>query len=82
MFQEKTSITGNTQYVIRLAIAVKRKIQLYFLKNNQFLQLANDITLNDVPKSMVWRQDVICLGFRDEYVLLQVSENIEWSDYK
>ncbi|KAH0999814.1 hypothetical protein HUJ04_013582 [Dendroctonus ponderosae] len=71
--EEKTSITGNTQYVIRLAIAVKRKIQLYFLKNNQFLQLANDISLNDIPKAMVWRQDVICLGYRDEYTLLKLD---------
>ncbi|CAG9762236.1 unnamed protein product [Ceutorhynchus assimilis] len=67
------STTGDTHYLIRLAVAVKRKIQLYYLKNNEFHTLADDISLTDIPKSMVWCQNVICLGFRDEYALLKLE---------
>ncbi|XP_066141377.1 vam6/Vps39-like protein [Euwallacea fornicatus] len=67
------STTGVTHYLVRLAIVVKRKIQLYFLKNNQFHSLCEDVSLTDIPKSMVWCQNVICLGYRDEYALLKLG---------
>lgn len=56
-----------------MAVAVKRKIQLYYLKNNEFLTLMDDISLNDIPKSLVWCQEAICIGYRGEYALLQVQ---------
>ncbi|KAL1489629.1 hypothetical protein ABEB36_013573 [Hypothenemus hampei] len=73
------STTGDTHYLVRLAVVVKRKIQLYYMKNNQFNPCCDDVSLNDVPKSMVWCDNVICIGYRDEYALLNV-DNFEQID--
>lgn len=71
--QKVISTTGVPRLLIRLAIVVKRKIQLYFFKNNKFDPLCEDISLPDIPKSMVLTGNVICLGYRDEYALLKVG---------
>lgn len=68
-----TSLTGEKADFIRLAIAVKRKIQFYFLKNGEFITMCKSITVSDIPKEMSWGQNVICIGFKDEYTLYSVS---------
>ncbi|XP_030763648.1 vam6/Vps39-like protein [Sitophilus oryzae] len=78
--QKIVSTTGDTHVLISLAVAVKRKIQLYYLKKNEFHSFGKDILLNDIPKSMAWCQDVICVGYRDEYALLKVKENGKQTD--
>lgn len=40
ILQSKTSLQGETAHTLRLCIAVKRKLQLYFWKNRDFLQLS------------------------------------------
>lgn len=70
------STTGVPHSLIRLAIVVKRKIQLYFFKKNKFDPLCEDISLPDIPKSMVLSGNNICLGYRDEYALLKVGSPI------
>lgn len=72
---KQTTMTGKISILLRMAVAVKRKIQLYYWKNNEFHNLMTDINLNDIPKSMVWCQEAICVGFRGEYALLDVSIN-------
>ncbi|CAG9858629.1 unnamed protein product [Phyllotreta striolata] len=71
--KKQISLTGEVTNLVRMAVAVKRKIQLYYLKNNEFLPLMNDINLNDIPKSMVWCQEAICIGFKGEYALLELG---------
>lgn len=71
--KKPTSMTGEVVSLVRMAVAVKRKIQLYYLKNNEFLPLMDDIILTDIPKSMVWCQEVICLGYRGEYALFELN---------
>lgn len=66
-------MTGDISVLVRIAVAVKRKIQLYYWKNNEFLPLMDDINLNDIPRSMVWCQEAICVGYRGEYALIEVS---------
>ncbi|KAG5897551.1 hypothetical protein JTB14_007267 [Gonioctena quinquepunctata] len=68
-----TSMTGEVTSLVRMAVAVKRKVQLYYLKNNEFLPLMDDINLNDIPRSMVWCQESICVGYRGEYALLELD---------
>lgn len=70
--QEETSLTGETTKLVYLAVAVKRKLQLYYLKNQAFFQLMDDINLTDIPKSMVWCEKSICVGYRGEYALIEV----------
>jgi tetratricopeptide (TPR) repeat protein len=71
--QKQTSLTGDTSILVRLAVAVKRKLQLYYLKNNEFFQLMEDINLAEIPKSMVWCEETICVGYRGEYALIELN---------
>lgn len=71
--QKQTSLTGDTSTLVRLAVAVKRKLQLYYLKNNEFFPLMEDINLAEVPKSMVWCEETICVGYKGEYALIEVN---------
>lgn len=66
-------MTGDVSVILRIAVAVKRKIQLFYWKNNEFLPFSEEINVNDIPKSMVWCQESICVGFRNEYALLDVK---------
>lgn len=68
----QTSLTGVNSVLVRLAVAVKRKLQLYFLKNNEFLPLMDDINLTEIPKAMIWCDETICIGYRGEYALIKV----------
>lgn len=65
-------MTGTVSIIVRMAVVVKRKIQLYYWKNNEFMPFLEDISLNDSPRSMVWCQESICVGFKNDYVLLDV----------
>nr|XP_023015227.1 vam6/Vps39-like protein isoform X1 [Leptinotarsa decemlineata] len=71
--KKHTSMTGEVTSLVRMAVVVKRKVQLYYLKNNEFLPLMDDISLNDIPRSMVWCQESICVGYRGEYALLELD---------
>lgn len=73
-------MTGDISVIVRMAVAIKRKIQLYYWKNNEFLPFLEDININDIPKSMVWCQESICVGFRNEYVLLYVIKLIHYTN--
>ncbi|CAH1174241.1 unnamed protein product [Phaedon cochleariae] len=71
--KKTTSMTGEITSLVRMAVSVKRKVQLYYLKNHEFLPLMDDINLNDIPRSLVWCQEAICVGYRGEYALLQLD---------
>jgi hypothetical protein len=67
------SLTGETVITVRLVVAVRRKLQLYYWKNRKFLDLQPDISLPDVPKSIAWCKDGICVGYRSEYGLVRLN---------
>lgn len=67
------SQTGETALVVRICVAVKRKLQFYFWKNATLETLARDIDLTDVPRTLAWINDTICVGFKTEYVLYNIS---------
>lgn len=52
---------------------VKRKLMLFYWKNDKFLELAPDLTVPDTPKAVAWCSESLCLGFRNEYSLIQIS---------
>ncbi|KAL4715769.1 hypothetical protein ACJJTC_006348 [Scirpophaga incertulas] len=68
-----TSMTGESNSVIRLCVAVRRKLQLYYGKNGEFKQHLFDFTIPDVPKVMSLGQEYICVGFKAEYTLYDLS---------
>lgn len=67
------SMTGETAILVRMCVAIKRKLQLWYWKQDKLLEFAPDIDLTDVPKSLLWTDNTICIGFRSEYVLYDVN---------
>lgn len=55
-------------------MAVKRKLQFYFWKKNELQEFAPDIELTDVPKVVSWTGNFICIGYKTEYVLFDISD--------
>lgn len=70
--QNQKSLTGGVSVFVRLCVAVKRKLQFYYWKNDTFLELQSEIAVNDVPRCISWSQDTLCIGFKAEYSLLSV----------
>lgn len=72
VFQNQKSMTGCVTVFVRLCVAVKRKLQLYYWKNGSFLELQSDLVVSDVPRTISWSQDTLCIGYKGEYCLLSV----------
>lgn len=72
-------MTGESNSVVRLCVAVRRKLQLYYGKNGEFKQHLFDFSIPDVPKVMSWGQQYVCVGFKNEYVLYDVGDKLEFS---
>ncbi|XP_059376856.1 vam6/Vps39-like protein isoform X2 [Carassius carassius] len=58
---------------LRMCVAVKRKIQLYYWKDRDFHELQGDFTAPDIPKSMAWCENSICVGFKRDYYLIRMD---------
>lgn len=67
------SSTGERATFIRVCVAVKRKLQFYYWKLDQLLECNSVIDLKDVPRSLLILDDSICVGYKDEYVLYDIS---------
>ncbi|XP_045536807.1 vam6/Vps39-like protein [Papilio machaon] len=68
-----TSMTGESNSVVHLCVAVRRKLQVYYGKNGEFKQHQFEFTVPDVPKVMAWGQEYLCVGFKAEYTLFDLS---------
>ncbi|XP_066588589.1 vam6/Vps39-like protein [Prorops nasuta] len=63
--QQTESLTGTKNTVVRLCVAIKRKLQLYYLKQRQFESFNDqELTVADVPRELVWCGESLILGFR------------------
>uniref|UniRef100_A0A672NIR5 Vam6/Vps39-like protein n=1 Tax=Sinocyclocheilus grahami TaxID=75366 RepID=A0A672NIR5_SINGR len=58
---------------LRMCVAVKRKIQLYYWKDRDFHELQGDFAAPDIPKSMAWCENSICVGFKRDYYLIRMD---------
>ncbi|OWK09619.1 VPS39 [Cervus elaphus hippelaphus] len=65
--------TETGEEVLRMCVAVKKKLQLYFWKDREFHELQGDFSVPDVPKSMAWCENSICVGFKRDYYLIRVD---------
>lgn len=70
---KEESLTGTTSVTVRLCVVVKRKLQLYYWKKNEFHTLTPDISLNDMPKTISWCMESVCVGYRNEYILYKLN---------
>ncbi|XP_027028386.1 vam6/Vps39-like protein [Tachysurus fulvidraco] len=58
---------------LRLCVAVKKKLQLYYWKDREFHELQGDFAVPDIPKSMAWCENSICVGFKRDYYLIRMD---------
>lgn len=59
--------------MIRVGCAIKRRLQFFYWKLNILASPDFSIDLKDVPKAICWLDDLICVGYKDEYVIYNVS---------
>uniref|UniRef100_A0A8K9X5R3 CNH domain-containing protein n=1 Tax=Oncorhynchus mykiss TaxID=8022 RepID=A0A8K9X5R3_ONCMY len=65
------SPSGEAQ--LRMCVAVKKKLQLYYWKDREFYELQGDFSAPDIPKSMAWCENSICVGFKRDYYLIRMD---------
>lgn len=71
--KRERSLTGELGVFVRLAVAVKKRLQLYYLKRRSFLELRPEINLPDTPLSLAFNQNIICIAYKSEYSMVQYS---------
>lgn len=53
--QSTQSLTGEKNTVVRLCVAVKRKLQLYYWKGKKFEEFKDfELTVPDIPRQLSW----------------------------
>lgn len=71
--QTHKSLSGEIQATLQICVATKRKIQIMFWKNREFMELAPELSMYDIPKAMVWFKDRICVGFKRDYFIVKID---------
>ena len=71
------TMTGETNTVVRLCVAVKRKLQLYYWKEKKkiFEEFFKDeLSIPDVPRELAWCGETLILGYRGlSYTLMDLQ---------
>ncbi|XP_045614549.1 vam6/Vps39-like protein [Procambarus clarkii] len=67
------SLTGDAVVTVRLVVAVRRKLQLFYWKSRKFHQLREDLALPDVPRALTWCMEAIAVAFKHEYWLVKLT---------
>uniref|UniRef100_A0A3Q3PYB0 CNH domain-containing protein n=1 Tax=Monopterus albus TaxID=43700 RepID=A0A3Q3PYB0_MONAL len=65
--------TSSGEETLRMCVAVKKKLQLYYWKDREFHELQGDFGAPDIPKSMAWCENSICVGFKRDYYLIRMD---------
>lgn len=66
-------MTGESNSVVHLCVAVRRKLLFFYGKNGELKQNIFEYTVSDVPKVIAWGQEYLCVGFKADYTLFDVS---------
>ncbi|XP_075145263.1 vacuolar protein sorting 39 [Haematobia irritans] len=69
------STTGKSANVVRVCCAIKRRLQFFYWKPDVLESPNFSIELKDVPKALCWVDDLICVGYKDEYVIFNIKYN-------
>nr|XP_046269052.1 vam6/Vps39-like protein isoform X2 [Scatophagus argus] len=65
--------TSSGEERLRMCVAVKKKLQLYYWKDREFHELQGDLGAPDIPKSIAWCENSICVGFKRDYYLFRID---------
>ncbi|RWS29194.1 vam6/Vps39-like protein [Leptotrombidium deliense] len=65
------TLTGE-QCTLRMCVVVKKKLMLFYWKNNEFLELG-ELAVPDIPKVIAWCAESLYVGFKSEYSLIKVT---------
>ncbi|XP_054708106.1 vam6/Vps39-like protein [Uloborus diversus] len=73
--QKHKTLTDDVIMSFRLCVAVKKKLQLYYWKAKElkFLELSQDLSLRDIPRTIVWCNESLCIGYKSEYSLMKIT---------
>ncbi|XP_014242813.1 vam6/Vps39-like protein [Cimex lectularius] len=77
--QRNLSLTGEKSVTVRLCVVVKRKLQFYYWKNREFMDLTSDFVLNEVPRALAWTKERICIGTKAGYSFIKLPDTIKES---
>ena len=73
-----TNIHGTKQCTLKLCVAVRKRLYLYYWKNSAqiFYEIKPDteLLLPDIPKVMSWCKNSVCVGFKRDYFMYEVSK--------
>ncbi|KAH9489099.1 Vam6/Vps39-like protein [Bulinus truncatus] len=67
---QKKETQSGYEYYLRLGVASKRKIQLFYWENREFHELLQDLSLYDFPHALSWCQNSLCVGFKRDYFII------------
>ncbi|XP_039293207.1 vam6/Vps39-like protein [Nilaparvata lugens] len=67
-------LTGGVAVTVRICVAVKRKLQLYYWKNSDFHEFRSDLTVADTPRALEWCNETIVVGLKNDYSIIELSE--------
>ncbi|XP_037097091.1 vam6/Vps39-like protein isoform X2 [Syngnathus acus] len=65
--------SSSGEETLRMCVAVKKKLQMYYWKDREFHELQGDFGAPDIPKSMAWCENSICVGFKRDYYLIRMD---------
>jgi tetratricopeptide (TPR) repeat protein len=73
--QKVATVTNEFQYPLRLCVLLKRRLLLFYWKNNSFCEFEGcaEIALPDTPRTMAWCKESICIGYKHEYHLIPIG---------
>ncbi|KAJ1528436.1 hypothetical protein ONE63_006848 [Megalurothrips usitatus] len=64
------TISGEITVIVRMCVAVKRKLLLYYWKNGKFHSLTEELSMPDTPRALAWIKETICVGFKGDSVYM------------
>lgn len=67
---KKKEMGIGTEHYLRIGVASKRKIQLFYWQNKEFHELLQDLSLYDYPHALAWCKDSLCVGFKRDYYII------------
>uniref|UniRef100_A0A2R5L8B9 Putative vacuolar assembly/sorting n=1 Tax=Ornithodoros turicata TaxID=34597 RepID=A0A2R5L8B9_9ACAR len=72
--QTQKSLTGEVTITLMLCAAVKRKLELFYWKDNTFCEYPRGLCVPDTPRAMVWcGNESLLVGFKSEYNIIFLS---------
>jgi len=69
----RKSTTGELATFIRIGCAINRRIVFFFWKKDKLASLELTIELIDVPRAISWVNQTVCVGYKHQYVIYNVS---------